>query len=142
VWATADAWFAADVAKDAGAAGTCRSHAAIGLETNVLEIMSHPGSHNTDVAFRFPPSEVFGGRHGETEAPAQSDAISYQVVKQLRLMECLSSGARIMTKNLGNGRYVPPSEAKGTLFSKVAPALFPLVVAALGLLVGRQFFGM
>jgi hypothetical protein len=47
-----------------------------------------------------------------------------------------------MTKNLGNGNYIPQSQAKGTLFSKVAPALFPLVVAALGLLIGRQFFGM
>jgi hypothetical protein len=47
-----------------------------------------------------------------------------------------------MTKNIGNARYMPPKDTKISLFSKVAPALFPLVVAALGLLIGRQFFGM
>lgn len=47
-----------------------------------------------------------------------------------------------MTKNLGNARYVPPKDAKVSFFSKAAPALFPLVLAVLGLLIGRQFFGM
>ena len=47
-----------------------------------------------------------------------------------------------MTKNLGNARYLPPKDTKVSFFSKVAPALFPLVVVALGLLIGRQFFGM
>ncbi|MFA6154191.1 hypothetical protein [Mesorhizobium sp.] len=47
-----------------------------------------------------------------------------------------------MTKNLGNARYIPPKETKVSLFSKIAPLLFPLAVTALGLLIGRQFFGM
>jgi hypothetical protein len=47
-----------------------------------------------------------------------------------------------MTKNLGNARYIPPKDVKVSLFGKVAPLLFPLVVTALGLLIGRQFFGM
>jgi hypothetical protein len=47
-----------------------------------------------------------------------------------------------MTKNLGNARYVPPKETKVSLFSKAAPLLFPLVVTALGLLIGRLFFGL
>jgi hypothetical protein len=46
-----------------------------------------------------------------------------------------------MTKNLGNARYVPPKDTKTSLFGKVAPAVFPLVVAALGYMIGRQFFG-
>lgn len=47
-----------------------------------------------------------------------------------------------MTKNLGNARYVAAKDTKVSFFSKAAPALFPLAVAALGLLIGRQFFGM
>ncbi|WP_082222117.1 hypothetical protein [Mesorhizobium loti] len=46
-----------------------------------------------------------------------------------------------MTKNLGNARYVPPKDTTTSFFSKAAPALFPLVVAALGYMIGRQFFG-
>jgi hypothetical protein len=46
-----------------------------------------------------------------------------------------------MTKNLGNARYVPPNDTKPSFLSKAAPALFPLVVAALGYMIGRQFFG-
>ena len=47
-----------------------------------------------------------------------------------------------MTKNLGNARYVPPKDMKVSFFGKVAPALFPLVAAALGYVIGRQFFGL
>ncbi|PBC19174.1 MULTISPECIES: hypothetical protein [unclassified Mesorhizobium] len=47
-----------------------------------------------------------------------------------------------MTKNLGNARYVPPKDTKVSLFSKAAPALFPLVAAALGYIIGRQFLGL
>ena len=46
-----------------------------------------------------------------------------------------------MTKNLGNARYMPPKDVKASLFSKAAPALFPLLAAALGYLIGKQFFG-
>lgn len=47
-----------------------------------------------------------------------------------------------MTKNLGNAKPRPPAkEVKTSLFGQIAPALFPLVVVALGYLVGRQFFG-
>jgi hypothetical protein len=46
-----------------------------------------------------------------------------------------------MTKNLGNARHTPAKEQQVSLLSKVAPALFPLVVAALGYMIGRQFFG-
>jgi hypothetical protein len=47
-----------------------------------------------------------------------------------------------MTKNLGNAKpSAPAREISPSLFSKAAPALFPLVVAALGYLIGRQFFG-
>ena len=46
-----------------------------------------------------------------------------------------------MTKNLGNAKpSVPAKEINPSLFSKAAPALFPLVVAALGYVVGRHFF--
>jgi hypothetical protein len=47
-----------------------------------------------------------------------------------------------MTKNLGNARYVPPKEQQGSVLGKVAPALFPLAVVALGYMIGRQFFGL
>ncbi|MEI9429829.1 hypothetical protein [Mesorhizobium sp. Cs1299R1N3] len=47
-----------------------------------------------------------------------------------------------MTKNLGNGRYVPPRDTSVSFLGKIAPALFPLVVAALGYAIGRQFFGL
>ncbi len=47
-----------------------------------------------------------------------------------------------MTKNLGNARHTPAQVQQSSLASKIAPALFPLVVAALGYLIGRQFFGM
>jgi len=47
-----------------------------------------------------------------------------------------------MTKNLGNAKPSSPArELAPSLFSRVAPALFPLAVVALGYLVGRQFFG-
>jgi hypothetical protein len=46
-----------------------------------------------------------------------------------------------MTKNLGNARYAPPKDARISVLSKAAPALFPLVVAALGYMIGKQFFG-
>ncbi|AGB45329.1 hypothetical protein Mesau_02948 [Mesorhizobium australicum WSM2073] len=45
-------------------------------------------------------------------------------------------------QNLGNGRYVPPKDTSVSLFGKVAPALFPLVAAALGYVIGRQFLGL
>lgn len=46
-----------------------------------------------------------------------------------------------MTKNLGNARYMPPKDAKASLLSKAAPALFPLLAAVLGYMIGKQFFG-
>ncbi|UCI06520.1 hypothetical protein [Mesorhizobium sp. B1-1-8] len=47
-----------------------------------------------------------------------------------------------MTKNLGNAKpHSPARELSPSLISKVTPALFPLVVAALGYLIGKQFFG-
>ncbi|WP_292400143.1 hypothetical protein [Mesorhizobium sp.] len=47
-----------------------------------------------------------------------------------------------MTKNLGNAvRNAPKEPARSSVLSRLAPALFPLAVAALGYLVGRQFFG-
>lgn len=47
-----------------------------------------------------------------------------------------------MTKNLGNAKpSAPAREINPSLFSKTAPALFPLVVVALGYLVGRHYFG-
>ncbi|WP_189347754.1 MULTISPECIES: hypothetical protein [unclassified Mesorhizobium] len=47
-----------------------------------------------------------------------------------------------MTKNLNNATPDSPiQEVRPSLVGKVAPALFPLVVAALGYLIGRQFFG-
>jgi hypothetical protein len=47
-----------------------------------------------------------------------------------------------MTKNLGNGRHTPAKDQRISLLGKVAPALFPLVVAALGYIIGKQFFGL
>ncbi|UVC18457.1 hypothetical protein [Mesorhizobium onobrychidis] len=47
-----------------------------------------------------------------------------------------------MTKNLGNAvRNARKEPARRSVFSQLAPALFPLVVVALGYLVGWQFFG-
>ncbi|WP_164897832.1 MULTISPECIES: hypothetical protein [unclassified Mesorhizobium] len=47
-----------------------------------------------------------------------------------------------MTKNLGNAvRNAPKDPARNSVLSRLAPALFPLAVVALGYLVGRQFFG-
>lgn len=47
-----------------------------------------------------------------------------------------------MTKNLGNAKPTSPArEVKPSLFSKAAPALFPLAVAAIGYFLGKQFFG-
>ncbi|AZV20873.1 MULTISPECIES: hypothetical protein [Mesorhizobium] len=46
-----------------------------------------------------------------------------------------------MTKNLGNARHTPAKDLQVSLLGKAAPALFPLVVAALGYMVGKQFFG-
>jgi hypothetical protein len=48
-----------------------------------------------------------------------------------------------MTKNLGNVKpSAPVKEVQPSLLSRIAPALFPLVIVALGYLVGRQFFGL
>ena len=47
-----------------------------------------------------------------------------------------------MTKNLHNAKPNSPArEANASVLGKIAPALFPLAVAAVGYLVGRQFFG-
>ena len=47
-----------------------------------------------------------------------------------------------MTKNLGNAKpSAPAKEISASLLSRAAPALFPLVVAALGYLVGRHYLG-
>ncbi|PAQ09196.1 hypothetical protein CIT26_14010 [Mesorhizobium temperatum] len=47
-----------------------------------------------------------------------------------------------MTKNLGNAeRSAAKEPARRSVLSRLAPALFPLVVVALGFLVGWQFFG-
>ncbi|MDX8517344.1 hypothetical protein [Mesorhizobium dulcispinae] len=47
-----------------------------------------------------------------------------------------------MTKNLGNAKpNAPVRETKPSPFSRMAPALFPLLVVALGYFVGKQFFG-
>ncbi|MER9328803.1 hypothetical protein NKJ26_32025 [Mesorhizobium sp. M0152] len=46
-----------------------------------------------------------------------------------------------MTKNLGNARHTPAKDQQVSVLSKVAPALFPLVVVALGYVIGKQFFG-
>jgi hypothetical protein len=47
-----------------------------------------------------------------------------------------------MTKNLNNATPSSPvNGVKPSVLGKVAPALFPLAVAALGYLVGKQFFG-
>ena len=47
-----------------------------------------------------------------------------------------------MTKNIGNAtRNSPAKEVKPRRFDRLAPALFPLAVVAIGYLVGRQFFG-
>jgi len=47
-----------------------------------------------------------------------------------------------MTKNLGNApRILPRQQPKSATLGRLAPALFPLVVAALGYMIGRQFFG-
>ncbi|RWM80150.1 MAG: hypothetical protein EOR84_35265 [Mesorhizobium sp.] len=47
-----------------------------------------------------------------------------------------------MTKDLGNAeRSAPKQPASRSALSRLAPALFPLVVVALGYLIGWQFFG-
>ncbi|WP_167484208.1 hypothetical protein [Mesorhizobium tamadayense] len=47
-----------------------------------------------------------------------------------------------MTKNLGNAKpNAPVREIKPSPFSRMAPALFPLVVVAVGYIVGKQFLG-
>ena len=48
---------------------------------------------------------------------------------------------QVMTKNLGNALHTPAQVQQVSVLGKVAPALFPLVVAALGYMIGRQFFG-
>ncbi|TRC96785.1 hypothetical protein FJV76_02715 [Mesorhizobium sp. WSM4303] len=59
----------------------------------------------------------------------------YGIVNQ-RLLLCA------MTKNLGNAaRTIPRQQQKNSPFGRLAPALFPLVVVALGYMIGRQFFG-
>lgn len=53
------------------------------------------------------------------------------------------TGSEPMTKNLGNAKpSAPAKEISASLFGRAAPALFPLVVAALGYLVGRHYFGL
>lgn len=47
-----------------------------------------------------------------------------------------------MTKNLGNGRHTPAKDQRSSLLGKVTPALFPLIVVALGYVIGKQFFGL
>ncbi|WP_189350172.1 MULTISPECIES: hypothetical protein [unclassified Mesorhizobium] len=47
-----------------------------------------------------------------------------------------------MTKNLGNAKpNAPAREVKPSPLGRIAPALFPLIVVAVGYLVGKQFFG-
>lgn len=47
-----------------------------------------------------------------------------------------------MTKNVGNAKpSAPAKEISASLFSRATPALFPLLVAALGYLIGRHYFG-
>jgi hypothetical protein len=47
-----------------------------------------------------------------------------------------------MTKNLGNAtRNSPAKVVKESVFGRLAPVLFPLVVVAVGYLIGKQFFG-
>ncbi|WP_202366892.1 MULTISPECIES: hypothetical protein [unclassified Mesorhizobium] len=46
-----------------------------------------------------------------------------------------------MTKNLGIAESSAPKQPARSFLSRLAPALFPLVVVALGYLIGRQFFG-
>ncbi|CAN7471046.1 hypothetical protein LJR234_003336 [Mesorhizobium amorphae] len=47
-----------------------------------------------------------------------------------------------MTKNLNNAKpNSPANKTRPSPLGKVAPALFPLVVVALGYMVGKQFFG-
>jgi uncharacterized membrane protein len=47
-----------------------------------------------------------------------------------------------MTKNLGNAsRTIPRQQPKRSAIDRLAPALFPLAVVALGYMIGRQFFG-
>lgn len=47
-----------------------------------------------------------------------------------------------MTKNLNNAMRPERREDKASLSSKIAPALFPLVVVVLGYVIGRLFFGL
>jgi hypothetical protein len=55
------------------------------------------------------------------------------------ISDCYYSG---MTKNLGNAeRSAPKQPASSSALSRLAPALFPLAVVALGYLIGWQFFG-
>jgi hypothetical protein len=47
-----------------------------------------------------------------------------------------------MTKNLGNAPSpIPRKQPKNPALGRLARALFPLMVVALGYLIGRQFFG-
>ncbi|ESW78255.1 hypothetical protein X773_21070 [Mesorhizobium sp. LSJC285A00] len=47
-----------------------------------------------------------------------------------------------MTKNLGNApRTISRQQPKTSALGRLTPALFPLVVVALGYMIGRQFFG-
>ncbi len=47
-----------------------------------------------------------------------------------------------MTKNLGNAsRTISKKQPESSVLGRLAPALFPLVVVALGYMIGRQFFG-
>jgi hypothetical protein len=47
-----------------------------------------------------------------------------------------------MTKNLGNAsRTISRQQPKSSALGRLALALFPLVVVALGYMIGRQFFG-
>ncbi|ESW95006.1 hypothetical protein X769_30750 [Mesorhizobium sp. LSJC268A00] len=47
-----------------------------------------------------------------------------------------------MTKNLGNApTTISRQQRKTSALGRLAPALFPLLVVALGYMIGRQFFG-
>ncbi|WP_167524562.1 MULTISPECIES: hypothetical protein [unclassified Mesorhizobium] len=47
-----------------------------------------------------------------------------------------------MTKNIGNAKpNAPAKELRPSPLGRIAPALFPLVVVALGYFVGKQFLG-
>lgn len=76
--------------------------------------------------------------HGRRENRPVSGAAQH--VGESLISDCYYSG--IMTKNLGNAvRNAPKEPARSSALSRLAPALFPLAVVALGYLIGWQFFG-